>query len=79
MHFFIFVASLLKVLSASARSLMADYQISNRNPIRDVWYKLLGMEETQELYNNSNPPLLLRDPCSILLRIVLLLPPLEYG
>lgn len=75
----IFLAPLLKVLSVSARSLMAKYQTPNYNPISDLWYKLIGLEQPRQQLSSTYPPLLMRDPCSVLLQLVLLLPTLDRG
>lgn len=75
---YIFLAPLLKVLRVSAKSLMIKYQTSNYNPISDIWYKLIGVEMPQQKYL-IHPPLLVRDPCSVLLQLLLLLPSLKRG
>jgi hypothetical protein len=66
-------------LCVSARSLMAKYQTSDYNPISDVWYKLIGYDQPRQQLSNIYPPLLMRDPCSVLLQLVLLLPTLDRG
>ncbi|XP_060847929.1 uncharacterized protein LOC132927424 isoform X2 [Rhopalosiphum padi] len=71
------IAPLLKVLRASARSLMAKYQTPDYNPISDVWYKLIGCDQPRQQLSNTYPPLMMRDPCSVLLQLVLLLPTLD--
>ncbi|XP_025207566.1 uncharacterized protein LOC112603273 isoform X2 [Melanaphis sacchari] len=71
------IAPLLKVLRVSARSLMARYQTSDYSPISDVWYKLIGCDQPRQQYSNTYPPLMMRDPCSVLLQLVLLLPTLD--
>lgn len=71
------IAPLLKVLRVSARSLMAKYQTPEYNPISDVWYKLIGCDQPRQQLSNSYPPLMMRDPCSVLLQLVLLLPTLD--
>lgn len=76
---FTFIAPLLKVLGESARSLMKKYQTPNCNTLSDIWYKLIGVELPQEQLYSTNPPLLMRDPASLLLQLVLLLPTLEHG
>lgn len=73
------LAPLLKVLRVSARSLMAKYQTPEYNPISDVWYKLIGCDQPRQQLSNTYPPLMMRDPCSVLLQLVLLLPILDRG
>ncbi|VVC34687.1 Zinc finger, UBR-type,Zinc finger, RING/FYVE/PHD-type,Zinc finger, RING-type [Cinara cedri] len=67
------IGPLLKVLHLSAQSLLAEYSKSERNPLYDIWYKLIGSELAQEFH----PPLLMRDPCIILLQLVFLFPTLQ--
>lgn len=66
-------------MRASARSLMAKYQTPDYNPISDVWYKLIGCDQPRQQLSNTYPPLMMRDPCSVLLQLVLLLPTLDRG
>lgn len=73
---FFILAQLLKVLGVSARSLIKNE--TNDNIVSDIWYKLIGIEQPPESCT-SDPPLLMRDPCSVLLQLVLLLPNLELG
>jgi len=75
----IVLAPLLKVLRVSARSLMAKYQTPDYNPISDIWDKLIGCEQPRQQFSSTYPPLLMRDPCSVLLQLVLLLPTLDRG
>lgn len=79
MHCMFILAPLLKVLSVCAQSLMAKYPTNDHNSISDIWYKLIGVERPQDIYKSSNPPLLMRDPCTVLLQLVLLLPRLDSG
>lgn len=74
----LFIAPLLKVLRVSARSLMTKYQTRDYSPLCDIWFKLIGAEHPQQK-NIVQPPLLMRDPCSILLQLLLLLPTLDRG
>lgn len=71
------LAPLLKVLRESARSLVSKHQTNN--PLNDIWFKLIGIEQPQQQLTNIHPPLLMRDPCSTLLQLLLLLPNLERG
>lgn len=72
----IIIAPLLKNLGVSARTLLAKQQTNTYNPLSDIWYKLAGLDSPK---HSAQPPLLLRDPCSILLQMVLLLPNIDNG
>lgn len=62
----------------SAQWLFSKYPTNNQNPLSDIWNKLIGVNESQQK-NMIYPPLLLRDPCNLLLQLVLLLPVLDSG
>lgn len=68
------------MLRVNARFLMEKYQLYEDyiHPLNDIWNKLIGAEQPLQK-NILQPPLLMRDPCSVLLELVLLLPALDNG
>jgi hypothetical protein len=63
------------VLRVSAQSLIS----TTDNTINDVWCKLTGAERPQAQYKMTQPPLLMRDPSTVLLQLSMLIPNLDRG